>query len=50
MVPIYGKLSDLFGRKRILLVGIAIFLLGSAACGFSQSTLQLIAAPPAPTE
>ncbi|SMB97492.1 MDR family MFS transporter [Deinococcus hopiensis] len=35
MVPIYGKLSDLYGRKPILLVGIAVFLLGSALCGLS---------------
>ncbi len=44
MVPIYGKLSDLYGRKPILLVGIAIFLLGSIACGVSNSTWTLIAA------
>ena len=43
MVPIYGKLSDLFGRRAILLVGVALFLLGSLLCGFSQTTLQLIA-------
>src|SRR5688572_28018711 len=42
MVPIYGKLSDLFGRKPILLVGIAIFLAGSLMCGVAGSTLQLI--------
>lgn len=43
LVPIYGKLSDLYGRRRILLVGIFIFLLGSLLCGLSQSTVQLIA-------
>lgn len=43
MVPIYGKLSDLFGRKPILLLGIGLFLLGSLACGVSQSTGFLIA-------
>ncbi len=41
-VPIYGKLADLFGRKRVLLVGIGLFLLGSALCGYSQDMLQLV--------
>lgn len=41
-VPIYGKLSDLFGRKNLYLIGIVIFLLGSALCGLSQSMNQLI--------
>ncbi|HEX2864567.1 MAG TPA: MDR family MFS transporter, partial [Deinococcales bacterium] len=42
MVPIYGKLSDLFGRKIILLTGIGIFLLGSLLSGLSQTTTELI--------
>jgi EmrB/QacA subfamily drug resistance transporter len=42
LVPIYGKLSDSFGRKPILLVGIVIFLLGSLLCGFSHSSATLI--------
>ncbi len=33
MVPIYGKLSDLYGRKSILITGIALFTLGSVLCG-----------------
>ncbi len=40
--PIYGKLSDLYGRKKILLTGISIFLFGSMLCGFSQDMTQLI--------
>ncbi|MFN8558124.1 MAG: MFS transporter [Dehalococcoidia bacterium] len=32
-VPIYGKLADLFGRKPIFLIGVAVFLVGSALCG-----------------
>ena len=35
LVPIYGKLSDLYGRKPILMFGICVFLLGSALCGMS---------------
>src|SRR5579884_4036093 len=43
MVPIYGKLSDIFGRKPIFLIGVVLFLLGSAASGAAQSMVQLIA-------
>jgi EmrB/QacA subfamily drug resistance transporter len=42
MVPIYGKLSDLYGRKAVLLWGIVVFLLGSGLCGIAQSMIQLI--------
>jgi EmrB/QacA subfamily drug resistance transporter len=42
-VPIYGKLSDLFGRKPIFLFGIVLFLAGSALSGASQDMNQLIA-------
>jgi len=42
MVPIYGKLSDLFGRKPLFLIGVVIFLIGSAASGASQNMQQLI--------
>ena len=41
-VLIYGKLSDLFGRKPIIITGIIIFLVGSLLCGFAQSMEQLI--------
>ena len=43
MVPLYGKLSDLYGRKPILLVGVSIFLAGSLLCGLAPSVLPLIA-------
>ncbi|MDP1919103.1 MAG: MDR family MFS transporter [Myxococcales bacterium] len=43
LVPVYGRLSDLFGRKVILLVGVVIFLAASALCGISQNATQLIA-------
>ncbi len=42
MVPIYGKLSDNFGRKPVILAGIAIFLLGSVLCGLAGSMLALV--------
>jgi EmrB/QacA subfamily drug resistance transporter len=40
--PIYGKLSDQFGRKRLLMFGISLFLVGSALSGLSQNMVQLI--------
>src|SRR5688500_12110122 len=43
-VPVWGKLSDLFGRRPIFQIGIGVFLLGSLACGMSQSMTQLIIA------
>jgi EmrB/QacA subfamily drug resistance transporter len=42
-VPLYGKLADLYGRKPVLLAGIAIFLVGSMASGLSRSIGALIA-------
>jgi EmrB/QacA subfamily drug resistance transporter len=42
-VPLYGKLSDLYGRRRMFVVSISIFLLGSLLCGAAQSMGQLIA-------
>lgn len=42
MTPIFGKLADLFGRKRVFIGGVSVFLLGSVLCGFSQSMEQLI--------
>jgi len=41
--PIYGKLADLYGRKKILSLGILIFLVGSLCCGFAQTMYQLAA-------
>ncbi|WP_134687550.1 MDR family MFS transporter [Brevibacillus migulae] len=41
-MPIYGKLADLFGRKKVYLVGLSLFLGGSALCGFAGSMLELI--------
>ncbi len=39
--PLYGKLSDLYGRKPFFLAAITIFLFGSALCGLSQSMYEL---------
>ncbi|MGX7677736.1 MDR family MFS transporter [Jatrophihabitans sp. DSM 45814] len=42
-VPVYGKLSDLFGRKPLILFGIGLFLFGSILCGFAWNMKVLIA-------
>jgi EmrB/QacA subfamily drug resistance transporter len=40
--PLYGKLGDLYGRKRVFQTSIVIFLIGSALCGLSQGMGELI--------
>ncbi|MCU1523928.1 MAG: transporter [Microbacteriaceae bacterium] len=42
-VPVYAKLSDVIGRKPIILIGVGLFLLGSILCGFAWSMPALIA-------
>src|SRR5262245_37037471 len=42
-IPIYGKLSDIYGRRRMFLVAITIFLVGSTLCGVASSMNELIA-------
>ncbi|RRJ64373.1 DHA2 family efflux MFS transporter permease subunit [Paenibacillus oralis] len=39
--PIFGKLSDMYGRKRFFLFGVVTFLLGSVLCGLAGSIMQL---------
>src|SRR5213594_767782 len=41
--PIYGKISDLFGRRPVLLFAVVVFLVGSALSGFSHEMWQLVA-------
>ena len=41
-VPLWGRLSDLYGRRRLYLAAIALFLVGSMLAGASQSMLQLV--------
>jgi EmrB/QacA subfamily drug resistance transporter len=41
-VPIYGRLADLYGRKRIFFAGAGLFLVGSTLCGFARGMLTLI--------
>jgi EmrB/QacA subfamily drug resistance transporter len=40
--PIYGKLSDQFGRRPMMMIGVSLFLIGSLLCGLSQEMWQLI--------
>src|SRR5919201_5519453 len=42
-VPLYGKLSDLYGRRRLFVVSISIFVAGSALCAAAQTLGQLVA-------
>lgn len=44
VLPVYGKLSDILGRVKMLYVGISLFLIGSTACGFAQDLPTLIGA------
>jgi len=44
VIALYGRLADVLGRKPMLLLAIALFLLGSLACGASQTLAQLVMA------
>jgi MFS family permease len=43
VTPIYGKLGDLYGRKRVLQSAVLVFLAGSALCGLAGGMTELIA-------
>lgn len=40
-MPIFGKLSDMYGRKRFFVFGIVVFMIGSALCGMAGSIVEL---------
>jgi EmrB/QacA subfamily drug resistance transporter len=41
-IPIYGRLADIYGRKKVFYAGAGLFLVGSTLCGFSNSMVVLI--------
>src|SRR3954469_17064195 len=41
-VPLYGKLSDMYGRKNLLMFAVGLFTLGSILCGMANSMVMLI--------
>jgi EmrB/QacA subfamily drug resistance transporter len=41
-IPLWGRLADMFGRKKIFMTGMILFLVGSALCGTSQTMTQLV--------
>jgi len=43
-MPLYGRLADIHGRRRILLLATSLFLIGGLACAFARSMPQLVAA------
>jgi MFS family permease len=43
-MPLYGRLADLHGRRRVLLLATSLFLIGGLACAFARSMPQLVAA------
>src|SRR5712691_1935265 len=41
-VPLYGRLGDVYGRKRLFMFAIVVFLVGSALCGLAQNMTELV--------
>ncbi len=41
-IPVYGRLADIYGRKKVFYAGAGIFLVGSTLCGFANSMVMLI--------
>jgi EmrB/QacA subfamily drug resistance transporter len=42
-MPLYGRLADIYGRKKLFYVGVAFFVVGSVLCGLARNMLQLVA-------
>lgn len=42
-MPLYGRLADIYGRKKLFYVGVAVFVAGSVLCGLARDMLQLVA-------
>ncbi|MEW9050460.1 MAG: MDR family MFS transporter [Neobacillus sp.] len=41
-VPLFGKLADMYGRKRLLMIAVSLFTIGSILCGIAESMVSLI--------
>ena len=41
-IPLWGRLADMFGRKRIFLIGMTVFMVGTVLCGTSQTMTELV--------
>jgi MFS family permease len=41
-IPVYGRLADIYGRKKVFYVGAGLFLVGSTFCGFAPNMVALI--------
>src|SRR6478609_4236793 len=39
-MPIFGKLSDMYGRKRFFIFGLIVFMVGSILCGLAQNIVE----------
>ncbi|HET8996794.1 MAG TPA: MFS transporter, partial [Acetobacteraceae bacterium] len=41
-IPIYGRMADIYGRRKVFYVGVGVFLSGSTLCGFAPSMVWLV--------
>src|SRR5690606_17839780 len=41
-MPLFGKISDMYGRKPLFIIALVTFIVGSALCGYAQDMLQLV--------